>query len=170
MPATQRGQAYKLSSGKWGLRYYEEGKRTRESPFASKSAALTHFRDVVEPRLRGESRPEADLILAEFIPVWLERHAATVRTRTVVTLRERLRHAERAFGTVALHDLAGMAAEIAAWRALQPACRARLFARRVGRDRGRAVARVRADPGLCGRDRLATRGVGCTRTARHRPP
>jgi hypothetical protein len=23
VPATQRGQAYRLSSGKWGLRYYD---------------------------------------------------------------------------------------------------------------------------------------------------
>jgi ATP-binding cassette, subfamily B, bacterial len=34
--------------------------------------------------------------------LWLERHAATVRPRTVHTLRERLGHTERAFGTVPL--------------------------------------------------------------------
>ncbi len=121
MPPTQRGQAYKLSSGKWGLRYYDgEGNRQRKSPFASKSAALTHFRDVIEPRLRGDAPPAPDLTLAPFIALWLDRHAATVRPRTISTLRERLGHAERAFGTIPLHDLAGMAAEIAAWRALQP--------------------------------------------------
>jgi hypothetical protein len=32
MPATQRGQAYKLNSGKWGLRYYDvDGVRRRKT-------------------------------------------------------------------------------------------------------------------------------------------
>ena len=56
MPPTQRGQAYKLAPGRWGLRYYDAaGRRQRKSPFASKSAALSHYRDVIEPQLRGES-------------------------------------------------------------------------------------------------------------------
>jgi hypothetical protein len=100
MPPTQRGQAYKLSSGKWGLRYYDAaGNRQRKSPFASKSAALAHYRDVVEPQLRGDAPAAPDLTLAGFINLWLERHAATVRPRTVTTLaraarscRARLRH------------------------------------------------------------------------------
>lgn len=121
MPPTQRGQAYKLNSGRWGLRYYDAvGNRQRKSPFASKSAALAHYRDVVEPQLRGDTPAAPDLTLATFIGVWLDRHAATVRPRTVTTLRERLGHAERAFGTVPLRDLSGMAAEIAGWRARQP--------------------------------------------------
>jgi hypothetical protein len=37
-----------------GLRYDDDGKRRRVSPFLSKSAALKHFRDVIEPQLRGE--------------------------------------------------------------------------------------------------------------------
>ena len=60
MPALQRGQAYRLDGGSWGLRYYaRDGKRRRVSPFPSKSAALKHFRDVIEPRLRGESATRA---------------------------------------------------------------------------------------------------------------
>jgi hypothetical protein len=31
-----------------------DSKRRRKTPFASKSAALKHYRDVIEPRLRGE--------------------------------------------------------------------------------------------------------------------
>ena len=55
MPQTQRGQAYRLDAGRWGLRYYDDdGKRRRVSAFPSKSAALKHFRDVIEPQLRGE--------------------------------------------------------------------------------------------------------------------
>src|SRR5919109_983398 len=55
MPAVQRGQPYKLKADKgWGLRYYDEnGVRRRKSPFPSKSAALAHYREVIEPR-RGE--------------------------------------------------------------------------------------------------------------------
>ena len=37
------------------------GKRRRKSPFPSKSAALAHYRDVIEPELRGEpGRARAD--------------------------------------------------------------------------------------------------------------
>ena len=50
MPPTQRGQAYKLAPGKWGLRYDQAGARRRENPFPSKSAALAHFREVIEPQ------------------------------------------------------------------------------------------------------------------------
>ena len=65
MPATQRGQAYRLGPNKWGLRYYDrDGARRRKSPFPSKSAALTHYRNVIEPELRGEV-VLPDLTLAE---------------------------------------------------------------------------------------------------------
>jgi hypothetical protein len=83
MPQTQRGQAYKLNSGKWGLRYYDaDGARRRKSPFPSKSAALSHYRDVIEPQLRGEAPAMPQLTLAEFVPIYLERHSASVRGRT----------------------------------------------------------------------------------------
>lgn len=121
MPATQRGQAYKISSGKWGLRYYDhDGTRKRESPFPSKSAALAHYRDVIEPRLRGDAPAETDTTLSEFTALWLELHSANVRPRTISSLRERPSHAEKVFGDVPLRDLANMSAEIAAWRARQP--------------------------------------------------
>lgn len=121
MPATQRGQAYKLSSGKWGLRYYDgDGVRRRKTPFPSKSAALKHYRDVIEPRLRGEPAPLPELTLAELVELYLERHAAGVRPRTIATLRDRLRHAIAAFGDVPLRDLERMTNEIAGWQAQLP--------------------------------------------------
>jgi hypothetical protein len=50
MPATQRGHARRLPSGKWQLRYYDaEGERKTGGSFPSKTAALDHFRDVIEP-------------------------------------------------------------------------------------------------------------------------
>ena len=120
MPATQRGQAYKLGPGKWGLRYYDGGRRRRKSPFSSKSAALAHFRDVIEPQLRGESPSLPDLTLADLVELYLERHAASVRSRTIEALRERLGYAMRAFGEVSLRDLERMSGEIAAWRVRLP--------------------------------------------------
>lgn len=91
------------------------------SPFDSKSAALRHFRDVVEPELRGEPAPMPELTLGAFVPLYLERHGASVRPRTVQTLRERLRHAVKAFGDVPLRELERMSGELAGWRAWQPA-------------------------------------------------
>jgi hypothetical protein len=96
MPATQRGQAYRLGPNRWGLRYYDaSGARRRKSPFPSKSAALAHYRDVIEPELRGDPTPMPELTLGELVHVYLERHAASVRPRTIQTLRERLPHATR---------------------------------------------------------------------------
>jgi integrase len=121
MPAIQRGQAYRLGPNRWGLRYYDAaGARRRKSPFPSKSAALAHFRDIIEPELRGEPAPMPELTLAEFVPLYLERHSASVRTRTIATLRERLRHALTAYGEVPLRDLERMSGDLAGWRARQP--------------------------------------------------
>lgn len=121
MPPTQRGQAYRLGPKRWGLRYYDpNGVRRRKSPFPSKSAALAHYRDVIEPRLRGDPAPIPDTVLGEFIEVYLRRHAAHVRPRTISTLRDRLRHAVAAFGDVPLRELEHMSNEIAAWQAQLP--------------------------------------------------
>src|SRR5829696_154577 len=121
MPATQHGQPYRLGRNRWGLRYYDaEGVRRRKSPFPSKSAALTHYRDVIEPQLRGEPAAMPDLTLSGLVDVYLERHAATVRPRTIATLRERLAHATRAWGDIPLRDLERMSGDIATWQARLP--------------------------------------------------
>lgn len=121
MPASQRGQLDRLPSGRWRLRWYDpEGKR-RSKSFPSKSAGSRYFREVVEPQLRGEPVPVPELTLAEFVPLYLERHATTVRPRTIQTLRERLPHATRGFGDVPLRDLERLTSEIAGWQAKLPA-------------------------------------------------
>jgi integrase len=121
MPATQRGQVYRLGPDRWGIRYYgPDGKRHKQSPFPSKSAAFAWFRDVIEPQLRGEAAPVADLTLAAFVPLYLERHGSTVRPRTITTLTVRLRPVLRTFGDIPLSELARMAADIAAWRTTLP--------------------------------------------------
>lgn len=121
MPPTQTGQAYRLAPNRWGLRYYDrDGTRRRKSPFPSKSAALAHYRNHIEPQLRGEPAPLPELTLSGLIDVYLERHAASVRPRTILTLRERLDYAERTFGTVPLSELERMSGEIASWQAQLP--------------------------------------------------
>ncbi len=121
MPAIQRGQAYRLGPNRWGLRYYDvNGVRRRKSPFPSKSAALVHYRGVIEPQLRGEPAHLPEVTLAEVVPLYLERHSASVRPKTIEVLRERLGYAVRAFGDVPLRDLERMSGEIAAWRIRLP--------------------------------------------------
>jgi integrase len=118
MPPTQRGSVRRLPSGKQQLRYYDnDGERQTAGSFPTRSAAFAHYRDVIEPMLRGE-RPE--LTLAELVDVYLERHAAIVRGRTIESLRERLVHATRAYGDVPLRELERMAGELAAWQATLP--------------------------------------------------
>ncbi len=119
MPATQRGQFDRLPSGRWRLRWYADGAR-RSKTFPSKSAAARHYRDVIEPQLSGEAVPMPALNLAEFVPLYLDRHAATVRPRTIDALRWRLGVAVDAFGDVPLRDLERMSGEIASWRAKLP--------------------------------------------------
>src|SRR5215208_417414 len=109
MPAKQRGPAYSLGATRGHLRRRAgTGRRHHRSPFRSKSAALAHYRNVVEPDLRGDSVPTPTLTVAELVPIYLERHGATVRPRTILTLRERLRYAVDAYGDVTLRDLERM--------------------------------------------------------------
>jgi hypothetical protein len=81
------------------------GGRRRKARFPTKSAALAHYRDVLEPELRGDIAPIPDITLAELVDRYLERHAATVRARTIMELRKRLRYAVTASGDVPLRDL-----------------------------------------------------------------
>jgi integrase len=123
MPALQRGQAYRLKNGRWGLRYYDaHGKRVRAKGLSwkTKNEALAHFRDVITPRLRGEPEQLPELTLNELVDLYLDRHAAAVRKKTIDTLDERLRYATRAYGETQLHDLERMAGELADWQAKLP--------------------------------------------------
>src|SRR4051812_46788351 len=112
MPAEQRGEPYKLGRGRYGLRYRDrDGVRRRtKDKFASRTAALNHYRDVIAPQLRGD-RPIERHPLDTFADLFLERHVA--RPRTIETLRERLAHPRRRFGDVDLRELELMTSEIA---------------------------------------------------------
>jgi integrase len=120
MPAEQRGQLRKLDSGKYQLRFYDaDGKRRSGGVFPTRTAALNHFRDVIDPALTGEA-PPSDVTLAAFVETYLARHAATRRPRTIKTLRERLDRATERFGEEPLRDLERMSGEIADWCADLP--------------------------------------------------
>ena len=157
MPAIQRGQPYKLGPGRWGLRYYDARRRAppQASPFPSKSAALAHYRDVIEPQLRGEpARAARADARASSSTSTSSATRANVRPRTIATLRDgsaapSASDATGAFGDVPLRDLERMSDEIAAWQA-QPAA-ARAARDRAGAPpdarRGRALGLHELEPG-----------------------
>lgn len=121
MPATPRGHARRLPSGKWQLRYYDEhGSRKTGGVFTSKSAAMKHYRDTVEPRLNGDPEPPPELSLSELVDVYLRRHGVIRRASTINVLRERLRYATDAYGDVPLRDLERMSGDLADWQATLP--------------------------------------------------
>src|SRR5262245_55272628 len=122
MPAVQRGHVRRLPSGKVQLRYYDEqGQHRSGGVFPTKSAALKHFRNVVEPRLLGEPESAPDRTLSKFVDLYLDRHAVIRRSKTITTLRERPGYATRAYGDVSLRELERMSADLADWQANLPA-------------------------------------------------
>jgi integrase len=122
MPATQRGHARRLPSGKWQLRYYDsEGKRKTGGVFTSKSAALQHYRDVIEPQLDDGTGPETPpQTFAELADVYVQRFQTIRSPRTVRSLNERLARPLRAYGDTPLADLERMGGTLADFRATVP--------------------------------------------------
>ena len=120
MPRRTQGSIYRTATG-CGIRWPENGKRQHQDGFRNRTEARRWFSEHVAPRLdRGEPGLGPSLTLAEFVPLYLERHAAGVRARTIEALRWRLGVAMEAFGDVPLRDLERMAGEIADWRKTLP--------------------------------------------------
>jgi integrase len=116
MPAEARGHVRKLPSGKWQLRYYDrKGVRHSGGAFPTKSGAWTHYRDVIEPELKGRLVARRDLTYSELVETFLERHAIVAKPRTITELRWRLKQSEERFGEIRLVELEGMADEIAGY-------------------------------------------------------
>jgi integrase len=114
MPAESRGSVYATRAG-YGIRWYERGCRRFESGFRTKTEARQWFDDNVKSRLRSGA-PDASVTFDAFCDLYLERHGATVSTRTKETIEERLALARDRFGTWTLRELEGAADDIAAWR------------------------------------------------------
>jgi integrase len=70
--------------------------------------------------VRGEAPRTPELTLEQLVDLYLPRHAAGVRPRTIMTLRQRLPYATRAFGSVPLTELERMSGEIASWHSKLP--------------------------------------------------
>jgi len=105
-----------LPSGKRQLRYYDnEGKRRTGGVFDTITKATRHYRDEIEPSLRGRPVARRDLTYSGLVEVFLERHAIVAKPRTITELRWRLKQSEEKFGTIPLAELEGMADEIAGW-------------------------------------------------------
>jgi integrase len=116
MPAEARGHVRKLPSGKWQLRYYDRDAHHRSGGvFSSRTEALNHYRDVVEPELTGRPTARRDLMLSEFVDVFLERHEKIATVKTIKTIRARLKRPLDAFGKVPLSEIEGMTDELAAF-------------------------------------------------------
>lgn len=121
MPAEARGHARRLSSGKWQLRYYgRDGKRRSGGVFATRTEALNHYRDVIEPELHGRPAARRDLTFQELADVFLDRHSKIASARTIETLRGRLARPLKDFGAVPLADVEGMTDELAGFAAALP--------------------------------------------------
>ena len=121
MPAEARGHVRKLPSGKWQLRWYDrEGGRRSGGAFPSKTEALRHYRDVIEPEIHGRSVARRDLTFSELVEVFLERHGKIATPRTIRALRERLKRPLDDFGDDSVADLERMTDEIAGFAARLP--------------------------------------------------
>jgi integrase len=122
MPAIQRGHARRLPSGKWQLRYYDAGgNRKTGGTFKSKTAAMQHYRDQVEPQLGGDTGPETPpRTFQDLVNVYVKRFEAIRSPRTVKALRERLARPLKAYGETPLADLERMGGTLADFRATLP--------------------------------------------------
>jgi integrase len=121
MPAEARGHVRKLPSGKWQLRYYDKDRGHRAGGvFPSRTAALNHYRDVIEPELHGRPAVRRDLTFSELVDVFLEPHEKGATAKTITTLRGRLSRPKEAFKDVPLAELEHMTDEIAGFAAKLP--------------------------------------------------
>ena len=120
MPPIQRGHVRRLPSGKYQLRYYDaSGSRRAGGVFASRSAAFEHYRNAVEPRLRGDEPAMPELTL---------RRSSTCTSTSPATRQveddchapgaARLRDAR--VRRHSLRELERMAGELADWQAALP--------------------------------------------------
>lgn len=120
MPAAQRGQIYRTSTG-YGIRWYDEtGKRRRRSGFKSRSEARQWYEDVERRRMRGDIARPAQMTFAELVERYLKTHAVGREASTMTTLRERLSHSVSVFGELKLSELERMTVEIAEWQTTLP--------------------------------------------------
>ncbi len=120
MPAEARPRARRLPSGRWQLRYTVAGEVRSGGAFASKTEALNHYRDVIEPDFHGRAVARRNLTLRELVDTHLERHGTVAKPATITTLRWRMKRPLEEFGDISLADLEHMTDEVAGFAATLP--------------------------------------------------
>jgi integrase len=117
MPSVQRGQVYRKPSGTWAYRFRDESGRRREiAKFKTRREAATALDHALRLVRVGSIGIQRDTTMQELVDDFLGQHVA--EENTLRTLRERLRYATQAFGTVRVDRL--QAREIGAWRKRLP--------------------------------------------------
>jgi integrase len=132
MPALQRGSTYATGGGRRGIRWYQGGKRLKQSGFKNDSEAFAWWDTEIAPRLRAGVSTR-DVKLVEHAERYLAVHATAPRTKA--KLREDLGLPEREpkqprkrtyktaielFGERTLRDLEHARGEIVEWVAQLP--------------------------------------------------
>jgi integrase len=132
MPALQRGSTYATATGR-GIRWYENGRRRKQSGFRNDSEAFAWWDAEIAPRLRAGVSTR-DVTLREHAERYLTVHAAAPRTKA--KLREDLglparepkqprkrdyKTAVEVFGDRTLRDLEHARGEVTEWVAQLPA-------------------------------------------------
>jgi integrase len=117
VPSVQRGQVYKKPSGTWAYRYRDEnGTRREVAQFTTRREAAESLDQALRLVRLGGLGIRRDLTLDELVDDFLAQHVA--EENTLRALRERLRYATDAFGSVRVDRL--QAREVGAWRKRLP--------------------------------------------------
>ena len=117
MPSSQRGQVRKLANGSWAYRLRDDaGRRPQVGGFPTKGAASVALSDAIDAVRDGKLGIRRQLTISDLIDEFLDQHIA--EENTIATLRARLKHVTKAFGSRPLDRL--MVNEIAAWRKRLP--------------------------------------------------
>jgi integrase len=117
MPSVQRGQVYKKPSGTWAYRLRDENGRRREvAKFETRSEASRGLDEALRLVRLGGLGIRRHTTLQELVDEFLAQHVA--EENTIRTLRDRLRYATDAFGSVRVDRL--QAREVGAWRRRLP--------------------------------------------------
>ncbi|HEY2657255.1 MAG TPA: site-specific integrase [Solirubrobacteraceae bacterium] len=160
MPAHPRGTIYPTKGG-YGIRWPENGKKSQQAGFRTRTEAREWFNKKIKPRL-GRHGPSADIAFDTFCVEYLERWGVDVSTRTKATVEEWLAPARERFGRWTLAELEGAADDFSR---CAPGCRLTTPATRRPARLGRCSPPP-ADGGTSSATRHSTTGKTTSRAAR----
>jgi hypothetical protein len=104
MPSAQRGQVRKLANGSWAYRLRDDaGRRPQVGGFPTKGAASAALSDAIDAVRDGKLGIRRQLTFSDLVDEYLDQHIA--EENTIATLRARLKHVTKAFGSRPLDRL-----------------------------------------------------------------